>query len=96
VLSFRGAESIRKYIDAMARATGVSLRFAYGIQIELHIADNIMGNSRYGIKPRLMFLGKRILSKIDRILNNILRSSLVLLVDFGLLLDHVFHIAGAI
>jgi hypothetical protein len=42
-----------------------------------------------------MFFGKRILSKIDRILNNILKSSLVLLVDFGLLLDHVLHIAGA-
>jgi hypothetical protein len=34
----------------MVRATGVSVRFAYGIQTELHFADNIIGNPKYGIK----------------------------------------------
>ena len=34
-----GAGSIWKYIEALARATGVSGRFAYGFQTKLHFAD---------------------------------------------------------
>ena len=34
-----GAGSIWKYLEALARATGVSGRFAYGFRTELHFAD---------------------------------------------------------
>jgi len=34
-----GAGSIWKYLEAPARATGVSGRFAYGFRTELHFAD---------------------------------------------------------
>ena len=34
-----GAGSSQKYLEALARATGVSERFAYGFQTELHFAD---------------------------------------------------------
>jgi len=34
-----GAESIWKYLKALARATGVSERFGYGFRTELHFAD---------------------------------------------------------
>jgi hypothetical protein len=34
-----GAGSIWKYLEALARATGVSERFAYGFRTELHFAD---------------------------------------------------------
>ena len=34
-----GAGSIRKYLEALARATGVSGRFAYGFQTDIHFAD---------------------------------------------------------
>jgi hypothetical protein len=34
-----GAGSIWKYLDLLLRATGVSGRFVYGFQTELHIAD---------------------------------------------------------
>jgi len=35
-----GAGSIWKYFEALARATGVSGRFAYGFRTELHFADD--------------------------------------------------------
>jgi hypothetical protein len=34
-----GAGSIWKYLEALARATGVSERFSYGFRTELHFAD---------------------------------------------------------
>jgi len=34
-----GAGSIWKYLEALARATGVSERFAYSFRTELHFAD---------------------------------------------------------
>jgi len=34
-----GVESIWKYLEALARATGVSGRFAYSFRTELHFAD---------------------------------------------------------
>ena len=34
-----GAGSIWKYLEALAKATGVSQRFAYGFRTELHFAD---------------------------------------------------------
>jgi len=34
-----GAGSIWKYSEALARATGVSERFAYGFRTEIHYAD---------------------------------------------------------
>jgi hypothetical protein len=34
-----GAGSMWKYLEALVRATGVSGRFAYGFQTELHFAD---------------------------------------------------------
>jgi hypothetical protein len=34
-----GAGSIWKYFEALARATGVSERVAYGFRTELHFAD---------------------------------------------------------
>jgi hypothetical protein len=34
-----GAGSIWKYIEALVRATGVSVRFGYGFRTELHFAD---------------------------------------------------------
>jgi hypothetical protein len=36
-----GAGSIWKYLEAVARATGVSERFAYGFRTELHFADAV-------------------------------------------------------
>jgi len=41
-----GAGSIWKYLEALARATGVSERFAYGFWTELHFAD-VKEMSRY-------------------------------------------------
>jgi hypothetical protein len=35
-----GAGSIWKYLEALARVTGVSERFAYGFRTELHFADS--------------------------------------------------------
>jgi len=41
-----GAGSIWKYFEALARATGVSGRFAYGFRTELHFADvMLIGNT---------------------------------------------------
>jgi len=40
-----GAGSIYKYLEALARATGVFGRFAYGFETELHFADGL-GNGR--------------------------------------------------
>jgi hypothetical protein len=34
-----GVGSMRKYLEALARATGVSGRFAYSFRTELHFAD---------------------------------------------------------
>jgi hypothetical protein len=38
-----GAGSIWQYLEALARATGVSERFVYGFQTELHFADEQLG-----------------------------------------------------
>jgi hypothetical protein len=37
-----GVGSIRKYLEALARATGVSGRFAYSFRTELHFADVLL------------------------------------------------------
>jgi hypothetical protein len=37
-----GARSILKYLEALARATGVSGRFAYGLLTELHFVDGLI------------------------------------------------------
>jgi len=34
-----GAGSVWKYLEALARATGVSERLAYGFRTEIHLAD---------------------------------------------------------
>jgi hypothetical protein len=34
-----GAGSIWKYLEALVRATGVSRKFVYGFQTNLHVAD---------------------------------------------------------
>jgi hypothetical protein len=36
-----GAGSIWKYFEALVRAAGVSGRFAYGFQTDLHFADDV-------------------------------------------------------
>jgi len=42
-----GAGSICKYLEALARAIGVSGRFAYGFRTELHFADVLTLASRH-------------------------------------------------
>jgi len=37
-----GAGSIRKYLEAVVRATGVSGRFVYGFRTKLHSADVLL------------------------------------------------------
>jgi len=44
----RGAGCIWKYLDALRRATAVSGRFAFGLQIELHCADALGESSPLG------------------------------------------------
>ena len=39
-----GAGSISKYIEALARATGVSGRLVYGFRTEFHFADVAAGS----------------------------------------------------
>ena len=45
-----GAGSISKYLEALARATGVSERFAYGFRTELHFADGQTKHSKLAAK----------------------------------------------
>jgi len=41
-----GAGRIWKYLEALARATGVSERFVYSFRTELHFADVVKGNGK--------------------------------------------------
>jgi len=59
-----GAGSIKKYSKALARATGVSGRFAYGFQTELHFTDEVAICAENVVVPTLgvgiLFNGKRL------------------------------------
>jgi hypothetical protein len=55
-----GAGSIWKYIKALARATGVSGRFAYGFRTELHFADEEL-TPGFSVTPKNRAIAKGII-----------------------------------